>query len=342
MSKRLLIIILLYMISSQGLNSVQALSPVVDNAEQLVGIWDILNANNAVMDSIEVTIVVAKKSTARFSYKQLSLNSTTNSLEGFLTDDTVIFDLINLGQVQTYIAQVDFDIPGGPGFEIKTRLADCVTGVDSTTVVKKFRDRLADDSARCDGSSFNDSVLSNIKFVKRGVSSSLVPSTKTISADILADKVKVSKRVEAAWSVNASRSPATMRRLVIKDISSTYVGYKFTYRLLNNTTKLANLSQADFQTADRVGFIVNNFMIINPTVFAERNELFILKLDANLTQAMGRELLTDNGDCFPFKVNVIGVMACTPNDSSFKRFSNSKRINDRKASKIDTNLVIVF
>jgi hypothetical protein len=304
------------MIFGTSWTSVRALSPAVDNSEQLVGIWDILGANDAVIDSIEVTIVVAKKNTARFSYKQLSLGSEINSLEGFLTNDTVIFDLINLGQVQTYIAKVDFNIVGGPGFEIKTKLADCVTGVSSTAVVKKYRDRLTEDSADCDGSNFNDSVVTNVKFVKRGVSASLVSSTNTAPADILADEAKVSKRVEAAWSVHDSANAAIARRLVIKDISSTHLGYRFTYRLLNNITPLANLSEADFETADRVGFIVNDYMIINPTIFAKRDELFILKLDTTLEQGIGREVRTDNGDCFPFKVNVIGTMACTPNDSS--------------------------
>ena len=103
MHKRLFVIILLSMIFGTSWTSVRALSPAVDNSEQLVGIWDILGANDAVIDSIEVTIVVAKKNTARFSYKQLSLGSEINSLEGFLTNDTVIFDLINLiGNIQIY------------------------------------------------------------------------------------------------------------------------------------------------------------------------------------------------------------------------------------------------
>ncbi len=326
---------------SQGLVKAKP-NVTADTSEVLVGTWDILDANDALIDSIEVTIVVAKNNTARFSYKQLSLTSDTNSLEGFLTKDTVIFDLINLGQTQTYVAQIDFDLAGGPGFEIKTKLADCVVGVDASSVIKKFRDRLADDSARCDGSSFNDSAVANIKFVKRGVSAALVPSSNAISTDILDDETKVSNRVEAAWSVHDSGKDSIHRRLVIKDITSTYLGYKFTYRLLNNTTKLSNLSQADFETADRIGFIVNNYMIINPTIFAKRDELFILKLDSTLGQGSGRELRSDNGDCFPFKVNVIGKMACTPNDSSLKKFSSSTRIDGRKAAKIDTNLVIIF
>ncbi len=342
MNSKLLALCIVFLLLAEGLGAVRAKAIAVSNAESLTGIWDVLDANDAVIDSIEVTIVVAKKNTARFSYKQLSLTSDINSLEGFLTKDTVIFDLIKLGQTQTYIAQVDFDLGGGPGVEIKTELADCVTGVDSTTVLKKYRDRLATDSARCDGSSLNDAVLTNIKFVKRGTSAALVPSSNSISADILANETKVSNRVEAAWSVHDNGKASIQRRLVIKDISSTYLGYQFTYRLLNNTTKLSNLSEADFETADRVGFIVNDYMIINPTVFAKRNELFILKLDATLEQAQGRELLTDDGDCFPFKINVIGKMACTPNDSSLKKFSSTKRIDGRNASKIDTNLVIIF
>lgn len=316
-----------------------AASPVADNSEQLVGIWDILDANDTVLDSIDVTIVVAKKSTARFSYRQLSLSSETNSLEGFLTNDTVVFDLINLGQAQTYIAKIDFDLAGGPGFQVKTRLADCVDGVESAAVLKKFRSRLADDSARCDGFNFNDSAVTNIKLVKRGVSTALVSSTASVPVEISAEEAKFAKRVEAAWSVHGNGS---QRRLVIKDISSTHLGYRFTYRLLNNTTKLANLSEGDFETADRVGFIVNDYMVINPTLFSKRNELFIIKLDTTLEKGLGREVRTDNGDCFPFKVNVIGVMACTPNDSSSLKTSSSKRIEGQNAMKIDTNLIIVF
>ncbi len=342
MNFKLLVVCIGFLLLNQIAVKAAKVNVGADNAEALVGTWDILNTNGTVIDSIEVTIAVAKANTARFSYKQLSLDSDINSLEGFLTQDTVIFDLINLGKTQTYVAQVDFTLAGGPGIEIKTQLADCVTGIESSTVVKKYRERLADASARCDGSSLNDSTVANIKFVKRGVNAALVPSSNSIADEIIAGETKAANRIEAAWSIQDSGHDSIQRRLVIKDITSTYLGYKFTYRLLNNITKLSNLSQSDFQTADRVGFVANNYMILNPTVFSKRNELFILKLDTTLEQGGGRELRTDNGDCFPFKINVIGKMACTPNDSSLIKSSTSRRIDGRHAGKIETNLVIVF
>ncbi len=310
------------------------------NAESLVGTWNILDQNNALIDSIEITIAVAKKNTARFSFTQAS-HTEQDSLEGYLTNDTVIFDLINLANTQTYIAKVDFDLGGGPGVEIKTKLADCTGGLDDSDVAKKNRKRLANDSMRCNGSAFNDSTERAIKFVKQGTNAASIASNGATAAETLTNETKVATRVEGAWSLSGSH-PSIVRRMAIKDISSNHLGYKFTYRLLNNKTKLANLNESDFETANRTGYIVNNFMVINPTVFYANNELFVVRLANTLKQGTAREIRTPNGDCFQLRVPVASTLACTPNDSSSRTSSISKRIDNRKARRINSNVVIAF
>lgn len=335
MLKRAIILILLILMP---------VSRAAGNADQLVGTWHIYDSTNTLIDSIEITVVVSKKNISRFSYKQAShLDLKENSLQGYLFGNYIVFDLINMGYAQTYIAEIDFDNDSGPGVEVKTKLANCtVVGQDTSLVKKKFSSRLAADSAQCDASSFHASDLADIKFVKDGADINLVSTDNSPSDSTVNKESKFQNRIEGIWSVAGSQ-PSLRRRIVIKDLAAHHLGYSFTYRLLNNSTSLGNVSEVDFETANRHGFIVNNYMMINTTRFDKPDELLLLKLNTNtLKSGSGKELSTTNADCFPLKNPDPDVMICTPNDSSSKTTSTTSRYGRRKANKVETNLSIDF
>lgn len=314
------------------------------NADQLIGTWSIYNSNNQVIDSIEITVAVSQKNRSRFSYKQGShLDLKENSLQGFLFGDYMVFDLINMGFTQTYIAELDFTTDTGAGIEIKTQLADCVVvGINEDLVKKKQRNRLAVDSAQCDSSSLFDSGLSDIKIVKSTADINNVSSDNQASSQIINKESKYQNKIEGVWSIQGI-NPSLSRRLVIKDLSAHHLGYRFTYRLLNNQTPLVDISESDFETGDRVGFIVNDYMMINPSRFNKNNELFLLRLDTStLETAKGKELRATNSDCFELKNPSPNQLICTPNDSSPKTANLVTSYGSRSASKTETNLNIDF
>ncbi|MDA0772820.1 MAG: hypothetical protein O3C63_07745 [Cyanobacteria bacterium] len=314
------------------------------NGTALIGTWSIFDSTNQLIDTVDITFVVSKENNSRFSYTQGSHQDLEeNSLQGFLFGDYIVFDLINMGFAQTYIAEIDFENNTGPGVEVKTQLAACTTvGIDATLVKKKHGDRLAVDSAQCNASSFFASSLSTIKFVKSGADINTVPTTNTASETILNEENKYQNKVEGIWTI-AGNKPSIRRRLVIKDIAAHHLGYSFTYRLLNNSTRLGKIGESDFESADRNGFIVNNYMMINSSRFDKPNELFLLKLNnSTLKSARGKELRASNADCFPLKTPTVNIKVCTPNDSSSKTANLVSRIGGRSARKVETNLSIDF
>lgn len=313
-------------------------------ATALIGTWSIFDSADQLIDTIDITVAVSKKNSSRFSYTQGSHeNLQENSLQGFLFGDYIVFDLINMGFAQTYFAEIDFENNTGPGVEVKTQVAACTTvGINEALVKKKHRNRLAVDSAQCNASSFFASSLSTIKFVKSGADIDTVPTTNTASEAILSAETKYQNKIEGVWSI-AGNNPSIRRRLVIKDLAAHHLGYSFTYRLLNNSTKLGNISESDFQSANRDGFIVNNYMMINSSRFDKPNELFLLKLNGStLKSASGKELRASNADCFPLKTPTANIKVCTPNDSSSKTANLVSRIGGRSANKVETNLSIDF
>ena len=314
------------------------------NADQLIGTWHIYDSSDTLIDSIDISVVISKKKTSRFSYTQASHQDLKeNSLQGFLFDDYIVFDLISMGFAQTYIAEIDFDNDSGPGVEIKAQLANCtVVGEDTSLVKKKFNSRLAVDSAQCDASTLFDSAVADIKFVKEGADINSVPTDNSPSETITNKESKFQNKVEGVWRI-AGNSPSLRRRIVIKDLAVHHLGYSFTYRLLNNKTALANISGSDFETADRQGFVVNNYMMINTARFDKPDELLLLKLNSNtLKSGSGKELRTTSADCFPLKNPDPNIKICTPNDSSAKTATATTRLGGRKASKVETNLSIDF
>lgn len=315
-----------------------------ENAGALTGKWNILGPSDELIDTIDIKIVVSKTSTARFSFTQASHNDNDDSLEGTLVNDMVIFELINLGHSQTYVAKINFDINGGPGFESKVQLADCDIGVSPSEVKSTNREKLSGNSAICNGATLNDSIVRSIKFLKQGVSASLVPSTLSTPSDISAKEPKYQNKIEGAWTISGGGAQKTQRRIIIKDLTSNYLGYKFTYKLLNNTAPLNLVTQSDFLSASRQGYIIGNYMILNSSVFGLKkyNELFLLKLNKDLNLASGTQIVTDNGICFPLKNPVTDSIVCTPNGDTEFALNKSERLSGRTASKIDSNVTISF
>lgn len=315
-----------------------------ENAGALTGKWDILGPSDELIDTIDIKIVVSKTSTARFSFTQESHDDPNDSLEGTLINDMVIFELINLGQAQTYVAKINFDINGGPGFESKVQLADCDEGVGPSEVKASYREKLSSNSANCNGSVLTDVAVRSIKFLKQGVSAALVPTTLITDSEILAKEPKFQKKVEGAWTISGGGTKSAKRRIVIKDLESNYLGYQFTYKLLNNSTPLNSITQSDFLSASRQGYIIGNYMVLNSSVFGLKkyNEVFLLKLSPELSSASGTQIVTDNGICFPLKNPSTDNIVCTPNGDTEFAINESERLPGRSASKINTNVTISF
>lgn len=310
------------------------------NAESLSGKWNIVQTNGNVLDSIDITITVSSKSFSRFDFKQLSQNGDNpGTYQGILFEDYIVFNLINLGYTQTYIAQIDFDLGGGAGVQISSALANCTTvGKDNSLVDKKNRKRLSDNSARCDGTSLNDSVTSNIKIVKDGISANTIPDAGAADPSLVANQDKISERLTGVWNIPGQK--AQKKKLLIKEPVADFLGYQFTYKVVNNTTKLINLSESDFLTGTRKGYFIDNYLLLNTSEFKKNDELFIFKLSK--TKGSGREFKIKNGDCFALKNPVSGTFVCTPNIDTERVNNNTTRFDGKKISKSNTNIIINF
>ncbi len=310
-----------------------------ENSEALIGIWDVYDANNVLIDSLDIKIAIAKNNTARFSYTQESLkNQESSSLQGYLLKDTLVWNFVNLAYTQNYIAKIDFDLLGGPGVQVKTQLATCtLVGKDNNLVKVKHQERLADDTKRCDYSVLNDTNTNNIRIVKRGSTLASIPSELSFDTDAILKFTKLRDRIEGAWALSVG---SKTRRFLIKDLAQNYLGYSFKYKIINNNEALGDLSQDDFLSGLRTGYLANNFMILNTSRFSKPDELYIIKL-LDL-QGQGRELANPNGDCFPLKNPVENVLICTPNSSSAFVDTVTERKDNARINKLVTDLEISF
>lgn len=312
------------------------------DTENFVGVWEIYDASNVLIDSIEITIVVSQNDIARFSYQQQSHSDTEQtSQQGILIDDLVVFDLIELGFTKTYAARIDFAANGGGGIEISTQLASCnVIGIDNTQVAKKNRERLTSGSARCDGSSFYESSTRNIKFVKAGTSASTINTGGDADQETLDNLETITNRLSGIWDITASKSET--RRFVNKNISANFLGYQFVYRLIDPKIGLARLTQSDFLSANRIALLVDNYLIINPTTFGAANEVLVLKMQLKNRTGSGKSYKTHNGDCFPLKSPIAGTKVCTPSDESSVKVIDTKQLGSRRINKLNTKVTVNF
>lgn len=309
------------------------------NAEDLAGVWNIVQ-NGSVLDSIDISLSVSSKNFSRFDFKQVSQTGiNTSAYQGILFGDYVVFNLINLGYTQTFIAKVDFDLGGGPGVKISSKLADCnVVGQANGSVDQKNRKRLASSSARCNGSNLNDAITSNIKFVKANVDLNTIPDAGSADPELVADQDKVDTRLRGVWSIPIKKSGK--KQLLIKEPVADFLGYQFTYKVVDDSIKLIDISQDDFLTGARKGYFIDNYMILNTTTFNKKDELFIFKLTK--TNGSGRQFKTTNGDCFQLKKPIAGTLVCTPNEDSDFINNTTTRFDSLKINKSNTNIIINF
>lgn len=330
---------LILLLTSNSLQAAKSVAAI--NSEQLIDTWDIYTNSNVLIDSVQVNLAVAKTLTARFNYQQLSHSNTdSEALQGFLIEDVVVFNLINLGYSTTYIAKINFTNGGGPGYQVITKLADCNTvGLAKSMVKKKNRRRLSADSARCDGGTVNDSIINNIKLVKQGINPTTIPSTATPNSTFTSRQNKVNNRLSGAW-LSSGKGRLSKQRIIIKDISANNFGYSFQYRLLNNTTPIRNLAETDFNSGLRVGFLVDENLIFTSSLFSKPDQLFIFKLKKTLGK--GREIRTPNGDCIPLANPSSTVRVCTPNESSSRVKEHALRFENRRIKKSNTKLTVSF
>lgn len=310
------------------------------NAEGLNGKWNIVQ-NGTVIDAIDISLTVSSKNFSRFDFEQVSqTGNNKSSYQGILIDDYVIFNLINLGRTETYISKVDFDLSGGPGVKLATKLADCtVVGQANGAVDKKNRNRLATSSARCNGSTLNDTDVKSIKLVKDSIDLNTIPDAGSADPELVSNQDKVDTRLRGVWSIPLQKSSS--KKILIKEPVADFFGYQFTYKLVDNSTKLINLSEDDFITGTRKGYFINNYMILNTSTFAKKkDELFVFKLTK--TNGSGREFKLNNGDCFQLKKPVAGTLMCTPNEDSDFVKNITTRLDSLKISKSNTNIIINF
>lgn len=338
MQKRILALILLISLSlGQNINA----ATTADNADDLIGTWNIYDSSNTLIDSITIDFAVTKKGKSRFSFSQDSLEAgATNELDGYMVNqDQVIFNLITLGQTATYIARVDFTVGGGPGVEINTQLADCeIVGVDNNLVKKKNRSRLASSSALCDSSAYYDSATREIKLVKNGTDSATIPSTATIDSATTAALANKTDKIEGAWKVASGKKSSI--KILTKDVATHHLGYQFIYKKINNKKKLQNITDQDFISGAQIGFLLDDFLVINSSSFNEQDSYGVYKLGKS--SGSGRLFKTPNGDCFGLKSSVVNKKVCTPNDDTSLSSTDTKVFNKAKVKKSNSKVSISF
>lgn len=338
MHKRLTILVLLIsLLFGQSLNA----ATTADNADELIGTWNIYDSSNNFIDAITIDFGVTKGGKARFSFEQDSLaEGAVNKLDGYMVNQNqIIFNLINLGQTTTYIAEIDFEAGGGPGVQIETQLADCETvGVDNNLVKKKHRKRLASSSALCDSSEYKNTIVREIKLVKDGVVPSTIASSASIDSGITAKLNNKIEKIEGAWDIASGKKGKI--RILTKDITAHHLGYRFTYKKISRTKKLLNTTEEDFISGDQVGFLLDQFLVINTSKFDGQDGYGVFQLGKR--SGSGRLFKTPNGDCFNLKTKEEFKKVCTPNDDTSLSSTETRVFNKAKVKKVNSKVSISF
>jgi hypothetical protein len=337
LKKILLSLLIIVMLAPVGFAST-----LVENSDKLIGTWSIYDENNNFIDSIIVDFAVSMKGRSRFSYKQNSLNETGgNDLDGYMINkDQLIIQLFTLGESSLYIAQLDFNAGGGPGVELKTKLADCeVVGVNNNLVAKKNGSRLTGNSALCDSSDFQNSTTRNIKFVKEGVAPAAIPSTAVISSGIISALDNRTKRISGAW--NVAKGPKARVRIITKNVEAHHLGYSFVYRRINNKKPLKDITNTDFLSGEIFGFMLGDFLVIDNSEFNRRDRLGVFRVNKS-NRGSGRLFITPNGDCFPLRNPDPNKRVCTPNFDTNRTATITRVLNKAKINKMNTKVNISF
>jgi hypothetical protein len=308
----------------------------------LIGLWNIYDSNNALIDTIDITLAVTQKNITRFSYQQESHNdSELTSQQGIMVDNLIIFDLIKLGYTKTYVGKINESTTGAGGIEISNQLASCsVIGNDTSQVARKFARRLASGSARCDGSVFFNYSQRNIKLAKNGTSPSNITTGGNPSQDLTNNLEYTETKLSGIWDITIPGQKNL--RLINKNIETNFLGYQFIYRLVNPSRPLLQLNQSDFLTGSRLALLVDNYLILNPTGFDKENQLLVLKTQLKNSTASGKDYRTYNGDCVPLKNPINSVKVCTPSDQSTVKPIDTKQYGSVGAARLNTKVSINF
>jgi hypothetical protein len=315
---------------------------LAENSDKLIGTWAIYDENNNFIDSITVDFAISNQGRSRFSYKQNSLNETGgNDLDGYMINkDQVIIQLFTLGESSIYIANLDFNAGGGPGVELKTKLAECeVVGVNNNLVTKKNRPRLSGNSVLCDSSDFQNASSRNIKFVRDGVAPAIIPSTAGIPSAITAGLENRTRRISGVW--NVANGPKSRVRIITKNIEAHHLGYSFVYRRINNKKALREITNADFLSGEMFGFMLGDFLVIDNSEFNRRDRLGVFRVNKS-NRGSGRLFITPNGDCFQLRNPDPNQRVCTPNFDTNRTATITRVLNKAKINKMNTKVNISF
>lgn len=314
-----------------------------ENASDLIGIWRIYNEANTEIASINITLAITKGGESRFTYKPLGTESTEfDQLQGLMVNQNqIVIESIKPGEANTYVFTIDFEALGGAGKLLKTVFADCSTiGVDASVVKSKYKDRLASSSQLCIERTTELSTLTNLKIAKDGVSPTTIPSTIPTPSEFTAGLSDVSTQIESAWKIKSSNSSSN--RFLVKNTEANFLGYQFIYRIINKKQKLNDLTESGFKSSERIGLLLNDYLVMNNSFFKGKNGLNIIDLNKNKRNGTGDYILTPNADCFPSKSGASNTRVCTPNYDTSLASSISTTNPKASAQRINTKTKISF
>lgn len=336
--KRLILIAILLL----NINPISA-GITADNASDLIGIWRIYNEAGTELSAIDITLAVTKEAESKFTYKYIGSQATDEDLlQGLMINQNqVIFESLQPGQANTYVFEIDFAAKGGPGKLLKTIYADCsVVGVNTDLVKKKFQDRLASSSQLCTQRSTEQSTLTNFKIVKDGTDASTILTNATIPSEFTSTLTTVAGQIEAAWKIKNTKKNG--QKFLIKNTTTNFLGYQFKYRIINKNKKIKNITESSFKSSERLGLLLNEYLVINNSFFKEKNGLSIIDLNQKRRKGKGDYILTPNADCFPSKSGSKDTRVCTPNYDTSLASSISKRRSKARVQRINTKAKISF
>jgi hypothetical protein len=311
------------------------------NSEKLIGTWHIYNSADEKLFSIQINLAISKNDLTSFIYKTISSSSADNeALYGYmLNKDQIVFEKIVTGELNTYLFDLDFNASGGPGLQVNTKLADCdLIENDNLVTSKKFAKRLTSNSLLCEKNSSQLSTVTELKMVKENITPSAIAITATVPSSITKNLDKVSSQLGSTWRLRSNRDI----KFLLKDIQSNFLGYQFTYRLIDKKQILQNITEDSFKSQDRFAFVLDKYLIINTSDFPYKNGLTFIKLNKKRKFGRGELILTANSDCFSAKNNDKNIKVCTPNFDSTKVNSQSKKIRRALAKKVATKTQISF
>jgi hypothetical protein len=310
--------------------------------DNVIGQWSLYDSSNSLIDTINVTIAIKHNDTTRFTYQQSShSNSDKTSQQGIIVDNLIIFDLIKLGYAKTYVAKINEASSGGGGIEISNKISNCtIIGNDASQVARKFRSRLTNGSARCDGSLLYSYSKRNIKIARNGTNPSSITTGGSPDSTITNNLEDIKKKLLGIWDLRAPKQKTL--RLINKNIETNFLGYQFIYKLVDPSINLLNLSQTDFKTGPRMALLVDNYLILNPTTFDKENQLLVFKMRLKKGSGSGKQYRTFNGDCVPLRKPANSVKICTPSDQSTRKPINTKQISSFQIKKTNTKVSVNF